>query len=128
MAIIKDQVRSLRDRLDEFESKHLEPIRDLDIRAHRLMKVIDKVGASWSGSTFDSYHDMYFGDFDVPPSGRGFSTVSLALRRGLPPGWRSRTAKEVQDYIEDTASEEIETVQAELRNFAILSTRFERNC
>lgn len=120
---IEQKVKEFRGRLEAFDSEYREPIRDATTRMEQLKKAVERVSASWSGSTFESYYDMYYSDFDVPPSGHGLNPLNVALS-GMPPGWRSRTTEEVQAHIEQLAGCGIQAVQKKTEELRDAIDRF----
>ena len=88
--------------LDNAKPQLEENAADLQAAAEPLENACHTVGESWSGS-FAGYHGhLYFGDFERPPTHLRFS-VEWGGIRGLPNGWRERTADEVKKRIEQIA-------------------------
>ncbi len=110
----RDELSRLQRLVEDFASENEARILELQSRADRLLQAAQKIAPSWNGSALESYYDLYFGDFEIPPGSHRINPVTVALGRGeMPPGWRRRTVEEIGARIEGIAGESIDKVQAE---------------
>ena len=85
--------------LEEFGDRHRPALRNVAEESDHVMSACTTVARSWSGS-YAGYHGrLYYGRFEVPPLDSQFS-VEWGGRRGIPTGWKERSAEEVKQEIE----------------------------
>jgi cell division septum initiation protein DivIVA len=111
---------SVRTRIQQFSRETKPVLEELSQQAHKLATACEKVGRSWSRS-FAGYHgSLYYGRFEPPPMGHFFSPV-WGGTRGIPDGWKERSAEEVKAEIERLAGmsiDELEKLNAQTRERA----------
>jgi uncharacterized protein (TIGR02391 family) len=113
-------IDSVRTCIQQFSRETNPIIEKLSQQAQKLATACEKVGRSWSLS-FAGYHGrLYYGRFEPPPMGHFFSPV-MGGTRGIPDGWKERSAEDVKAEIEPLAGisiDELEKLNAQTRERA----------
>jgi hypothetical protein len=70
--------------------------------ADSLLRALEDVDASWSGSNLGHHAELYFREFELPSLGERFDPEWGTIH-GLAPGWDARSVDDVSSHVEPRA-------------------------
>lgn len=91
-------IENLENDVDTFSNKNDSTLKSCMSHLQDILKVIDKIGESWSNSWIGYHADLYYGDFQHPPIHARFDS-ELGFMFGPQNGWNEKTCGDVTNFI-----------------------------
>lgn len=118
-------MQQLEELLTDFNNQYSSSIEEVAIYGQRMKAACEIIRNSWSGSFFGYHSKLYYGDFEKPPRGKGFS-IEWGNIYGLSEEWSERTPDEVKtkiaqivgnNFTVDKFEKDIEKLASEIEDF-----------
>jgi hypothetical protein len=115
-----DEIGKLLQNIQQQEEGSRQQLSQVRADAKALVEAARKVEGSSSGSNFGYHSELYYGDFEIPPSGYRFN-VEWGGINGPQPGWAAKTAEQVRERIEHLSGCEFENIEHDSANLVASS-------
>lgn len=120
-----DKIEEIKSEVNELKIKVTNNIE----AAKKVSNVCNKINNSWSGSDLVGHANLFYGNYETPPTGGRFS-IEWGLIHGIPNGWDERSGDDIRQKIEadakvslkdlDTEADQITDKFEEIRKKAIV--------
>ena len=103
-------IGTLLSKIQEHEEGNRKVLSKIRADAKALTDAARRIETSSSGSNFGYHSELYYRDFETPPSGHRFN-IEWGSVNGPQPGWGSKTPEEVKNRIEHISGREFEKTE-----------------
>lgn len=98
--MLKGILRSIDEKINKYESENSNFLKQKDQELYVLSEIVSELNNCWSQSWIGFHANLYFLNFEVPPSWQYQFNSEWGSLNGIPDYWEEKSYDEVVSYIE----------------------------